>query len=472
MVKVIVKWNKNVYKDIEIDDFKTGADLKKKLQELTNVPVDRQKVMGLGGLLKDDQILSDLKIKIGQTVQLLGSADSLPEPPKEKTVFAEDVTGNEESLGFYPNGLVNLGNTCYLNAAVQTLKVVPELRTALKEYTPPSSGNDLEQKITASLRDTFKDLDDNGKNSVTPDRFLQAFRSAYPQFAEKSRTEFGEIYAQQDADEFISKLLFSIGPKLQVTESSSSDQKKSITDKLFSGQFQVSIKNTESAEEPIKTEQEGFHKLSCYINQQTSNLNYGLEQSMQETIEKNSPTLNRNALYMKTSKISKLPPYLLVNFVRFEWKNRDKTKAKILRDVKFPTTLDVYDYCTDDYKKTLDVTREALRKQKEEAILKKKSDVVEPEEKKMKMDVDVQSVSLLEGDDTAWYELSAVITHKGRTSNSGHYVGWVKDDNKRWLKYDDDEVSEVSQEEVKKLSGGGDWHTAYLLLYKRMNEAP
>jgi uncharacterized UBP type Zn finger protein len=29
----------------------------------------------------------------------------------------------------------------------------------------------------------------------------------------------------------------------------------------------------------------------------------------------------------------------------------------------------------------------------------------------------------LEGEETAWYELVAVITHKGRTSNSGHYVG-------------------------------------------------
>jgi hypothetical protein len=63
MVKVIVKWNKQVYKDIETDEFKTGADFKRKLEELTSVPVARQKVMGLGGLLKDDQVLSELKIK-------------------------------------------------------------------------------------------------------------------------------------------------------------------------------------------------------------------------------------------------------------------------------------------------------------------------------------------------------------------------------------------------------------------------
>lgn len=33
-----------------------------------------------------------------------------------------------------PAGLTNLGNTCYMNATVQCLKVVPELREALKDF--------------------------------------------------------------------------------------------------------------------------------------------------------------------------------------------------------------------------------------------------------------------------------------------------------------------------------------------------
>ena len=34
-----------------------------------------------------------------------------------------------------------------------------------------------------------------------------------------------------------------------------------------------------------------------------------------------------------------------------------------------------------------------------------------------------------------------------------------------WVKCDDDDVTAVSAEEVLKLSGGGDWHIAYILLY-------
>lgn len=80
-----------------------------------------------------------------------------------------------------------------------------------------------------------------------------------------------------------------------------------------------------------------------------------------------------------------------------------------------------------------------------------------------------------------------MLTHQGRTSKSGHYVAWVRqhpDANKPveelalangpwiapaesdpWLKMDDEVVSPVRADDVLKLSGGGDHHCAYVLVY-------
>jgi ubiquitin carboxyl-terminal hydrolase 14 len=54
--------------------------------------------------------------------------------------------------------------------------------------------------------------------------------------------------------------------------------------------------------------------------------------------------------------------------------------------------------------------------------------------------------------------LQAVLTHRGRSSSSGHYVAWVRQKGDVWLKCDDDQVSPVTSEEVLKLSGGGKCH--------------
>ena len=68
-------------------------------------------------------------------LMMMGSADALPTAPKEKTKFLEDMSESElASVLDVPAGLKNLGNTCYLNATLQCLKSVPELRQALKDF--------------------------------------------------------------------------------------------------------------------------------------------------------------------------------------------------------------------------------------------------------------------------------------------------------------------------------------------------
>ena len=82
-----------------------------------------------------------------------------------------------------------------------------------------------------------------------------------------------------------------------------------------------------------------------------------------------------------------------------------------------------------------------------------------------------EAPEIYEGDNkTGRYELFGVITHQGRTAEGGHYVAWVKKDEKKWLVFDDETVAEVDAERVKELYGGGDWHMAYVCLYRKMDK--
>ena len=67
------------------------------------------------------------------------------------------------------------------------------------------------------------------------------------------------------------------------------------------------------------------------------------------------------------------------------------------------------------------------------------------------------------------YELFALVTHKGRSADSGHYIGWARDQGDDWFCFDDDSVSPCKSEDIQKLKGGGDWHMNYLTFYRLKN---
>ncbi|KAE8704544.1 hypothetical protein F3Y22_tig00110450pilonHSYRG00616 [Hibiscus syriacus] len=56
---------------------------------------------------------------------------------------------------------------------------------------------------------------------------------------------------------------------------------------------------------------------------------------------------------------------------------------------------------------------------------------------------------------TGIYDLVVVLTHKGRSADSGHYVAWVKQESgQKWIEFDDDNPIRQREEDIVKLSGG------------------
>merc|ERR1719281_1115730 len=250
----------------------------------------------------------------------------------------------------------------------------------------------------------------------------------------------------------------------------------SVVDKYFGLEFATETKCVESEDEPVVKSTEKFLQYSCYIDKDVKYLASGLKNRLQENITKKSSILDRDAEYVKTLKVSRLPGYLTVQMVRFQFKQKDAINAKILKDIKFPMMLDTFDLCSQDLQNKL-VPMRAQFKAYEDSIVEtatKTTKVKGGREQALKdaqeADENKEMVQYWFEDDlgsnnSGYYELQAVLTHKGRSSNSGHYVAWVKYKGDTWIECNDDDVNPIHVEDVLKLSGGGDWHTAYLLLY-------
>lgn len=461
--------------DIELEDSATGADFKQKIKELTQIPQERQKILVKGGKLTDDAVVSELKLNIKNPIMVLGTPDKgLPAKAHEKQVFLEDLNENQlVKTSHEPSGLVNLGNTCYLNSSLQAIYNNKDIASRVDEYTGQMGGNSL----VTSLKGIFSAMNKK-QEDVNPTFFLMQFRSQFPQFAEQDRG----FYKQQDAEEAYSQLLNVLSSALHVEDFMRVDLK-------------TKTKCLALPDEPENVATESALKLNCHIDIKTNFLRDGLLNGLKDTIEKYNDTLQSNTDYEVSKTITRLPKYLTVHFVRFFWRRDTQKKSKILRKVQFPFELDVAEMLDESIKPEKVKVRDQLRKiEKDNTELirdfkkAKKDTSMTPQQQQEEDELKLASIKSKFTDDfqdilqgsidlskttenpSSVYELSSIVTHQGSSADSGHYQAFVKDENdleaNKWWKFNDNKVSTVPREKIEMLAGGGESDAALILFYK------
>lgn len=463
--------------------------MKQTVESLTMVPIARQKYMVKGGLTDDSVTNLSAIIKPGSTVMLLGTPDAdLVSKPKSSNNFIEDLAPGQQVQQFnqLPIGIQNMGNTCYMNSTLQALYSVDPLKDMILAYKKPESvsGEDeLHHKLVKELKVCFENMKNKSYKSVLPVVLLTVLRKCYPQFAE--RDQQGGFYKQQDAEELFTQLFHSLGV---------------VFGDKFTDDFQINfrtvIKDTANESDTTTKENDSDFKLQCHISGTTNFMRTGLLESLNEEIEKRSDITGANSTYAVEKRITKLPKFLTVQYVRFFWKRSSGKKSKILRKVQFPFQLDVADLLTPEYAQEKIKVREELRQvekdklDNERDLKKRKLDNTEegnnfmtPREKQETESALEQSQkehwleeykkhfpsNLQPGENpSSVYDLIGVITHQGANSESGHYQSFIRDekDENKWYKFNDDKVTEVEKERIEALAGGGESDSALILIYK------
>lgn len=333
-------------------------------------------------------------------------------------------------------GLKNLGFTCFVNATLQQLFMIPELRYELLEI-PPEKIEATDDDAVRNLQKIFANLLLSEQKFYTPDYFYKTFKWLDGKLI--------DVKQQYDTDEFFNILIDKLEIELKKSEYGSllretmgimfldrvvsPDPSMPYTSEhaVLDYKIALDIKGKQTLQEALKAffkveTLDGDNKIFC----EKYNTKIKVEKQF---------------LIQSTSKV------LMIQLKRFEFNSETMQRKKITDPCSFPNKLNVYPWTKCE---------------------------------------DKESEEMFE------YELVGISVHSG-TAEGGHYVAIIKERNRNspnygnWLKFNDTNVNPFDPKSIDDecfgkvrtvgelgvvMESTEEWEisipTAYLLVYQRV----
>jgi len=299
----------------------------------------------------------------------------------------------------YPVGFKNLGNTCYMNAALQCLlnnRLIMEAVELYYQSRPRPRVSNLTREFL-SLAKKYALFGDRPGRSISPETVRDTFVDMYPEF---------EGYCEHDASEFLSYLLAEIG------DTPTQHKKTGTIDSLFRLHCRIERRHNKRSAVLTSTDSQLLMSLPVVISHKKGRRSIKVElPDLEAAIAYESQYIRQHCeITIKGKKYSSFeqrstiianstPPFLIVHLKRFEVSKGYFNSMHIEKmnvNINIPLRLDLSEF-TDD-----------------PAIDNK-------------------------------YILVGAICHLGKRSSSGHYYSVIRPyEENYWFMADDRYVSEQS----------------------------
>lgn len=306
-------------------------------------------------------------------------------------------------------GLLNLGQTCFLNAILQSFLANPLLRNYFLSDKHNERLCTTKECMCCEMDRLFTEVYSGKGGPLGPTSFLTTTWKASP--AELSG------YAQQDAHEFF------IAALNQIHATSKGKTAAScicIVHTTFDGLLQSDVRcercgNVTSTTDPMLDISLEIEAKGAAAAQEATLASCLRRYTQPEKLALNDYTCSKCRGPSHASKrlsIRKLPPVLSFQFKRFEHPTADKSSArKVEAPVRFPASLNMVEFTT-----------HAVKASSPGPKAKPGADALYP------------------GPDSLYeYDLFAVVCHEGSIDN-GHYICYTRHQDE-WYRYDDDKVT-------------------------------